>query len=75
MAPPAGAIYDSTEAANGELGFYIVSDGTAKPYRMKIRSPSLCNYSAIESMVEGAMIADLVSIIGSINVIGGEIDR
>jgi NADH-quinone oxidoreductase subunit C/D len=75
IAPPAGAVYDSTEAANGELGFYIVSDGSAKPYRMKIRSPSLCNYSAIEPMVEGAMIADIVSIIGSINVIGGEIDR
>jgi NADH-quinone oxidoreductase subunit C/D len=75
VAPPAGAIYDSTEAANGELGFYIVSDGSAKPYRLKVRSPSLCNYSAIEPMVEGAMIADLVSIIGSLNVIGGEIDR
>ncbi len=75
VAPPAGAIYDSTEAANGELGYYIVSDGSAKPYRIKVRSPSLCNYSAIERMVEGAMIADLVSIIGSINVIGGEIDR
>lgn len=75
IAPPAGALYDSTEAANGELGFYIKSDGSAKPYRMKIRSPSLCNYSAIEPMVEGTMIADIVSIIGSINVIGGEIDR
>jgi NADH-quinone oxidoreductase subunit C/D len=75
IAPPAGAVYDSTEAANGELGYYIVSDGSAKPYRIKVRSPSLCNYSAIEHMVEGAMIADLVSIIGSINVIGGEIDR
>ena len=75
VAPPAGAIYDSTEAANGELGYYIISDGSAKPYRVKVRSPSLCNYSAIEPMVEGTMIADLVSIIGSINVIGGEIDR
>jgi NADH-quinone oxidoreductase subunit C/D len=75
IAPPAGAVYDSTEAANGELGYYVVSDGSAKPYRIKVRSPSLCNYSAIERMVEGAMIADLVSIIGSINVIGGEIDR
>jgi NADH-quinone oxidoreductase subunit C/D len=75
IAPPAGDLYDSTEAANGELGYYVVSDGTAKPYRIKVRSPSLCNYSAIENMVEGAMIADLVSIIGSINVIGGEIDR
>ena len=75
VAPPAGALYDSSEVANGELGYYIVSDGSAKPYRIKVRSPSLCNYSAIESMVEGAMIADLVSIIGSLNVIGGEIDR
>ncbi len=75
VAPPAGEVYDFTEAANGELGFYIVSDGSPKPYRVKVRSPSLCNYSAIEPMVEGAMIADLVSIIGSINVIGGEIDR
>jgi NADH-quinone oxidoreductase subunit C/D len=75
VAPAAGEIYDSTEAANGELGYYIISDGSAKPYRIKVRSPSLCNYSAIEPMVEGTMIADLVSIIGSINVIGGEIDR
>ena len=75
VAPAAGFVYDSTEAANGELGYYIISDGSAKPYRIKLRSPSLCNYSAIEQMVEGTMIADLVSIIGSINVIGGEIDR
>jgi NADH-quinone oxidoreductase subunit C/D len=75
IAPTAGALYDCTEAANGELGFYIISDGSAKPYRIKVRSPSLCNYSAIESMAEGAMIADLVSIMGSLNVIGGEIDR
>ena len=75
VAPPTGAVYDATEAANGELGFYIVSDGSAKPYRMKVRSPSLCNYSAIEQLAEGAMIADLVSIIGSLNIIGGEIDR
>ena len=75
VAPPAGEIYDYTEAANGELGFYIVSDGSANPYRIKVRSPSLCNYSAIEQLVEGGMIADLVSVVGSLNVIGGEIDR
>jgi NADH:ubiquinone oxidoreductase subunit D len=75
IAPPAGEIYDATEAANGELGYYIVSDGSAKPYRIKVRSPSLCNYSAVERLVTGGMIADLVSIIGSLNVIGGEIDR
>jgi NADH-quinone oxidoreductase subunit C/D len=75
VAPPAGEIYDYTEAANGELGFYIVSDGSANPYRIKVRSPSLCNYSAIEQLTEGGMIADLVSTIGSLNIIGGEIDR
>ncbi|MDD5675934.1 MAG: NADH-quinone oxidoreductase subunit D, partial [Chitinivibrionales bacterium] len=75
IAPPAGEIYDCTEAANGELGFFIVSDGSVKPYRIKIRAPSLCNYSAIERLSQGVMIADLVSIIGSLNVIGGEIDR
>lgn len=75
VAPVAGEIYDYTEAANGELGFYIVADGSPKPYRMKVRSPSLCNYSAIERLTEGSMIADLVSTLGSLNVIGGEIDR
>jgi NADH-quinone oxidoreductase subunit C/D len=75
IAPPAGEIYDYTEAANGELGFYLVSDGSANPYRIKVRSPSLCNFSAIEHMAEGAMIADLVSTVGSLNIVGGEIDR
>jgi NADH-quinone oxidoreductase subunit C/D len=75
VAPPAGEIYDCTEAPNGELGFYVVSDGSVNPYRLKVRSPSLCNYSAIERLCEGAMIADLVAIVGSLNVIGGEIDR
>lgn len=75
VAPPAGEIYDSSEAANGELGFHIVSDGTANPYRIKIRAPSLCNYSAIEHLVQGSMIADMVATIGSLNVVGGEIDR
>ena len=75
VAPPAGELYDYTEAANGELGFYIVSDGSVNPYRIKVRSPSLCNYSAIEQLTEGGMIADFVSVVGSLNIIGGEIDR
>lgn len=74
--PPRKEIYSSIEAPKGELGFYIVSDGSTKPYRLKIRPPSFVNLSAIEKLCEkGAMVADVVSIIGSIDIVLGEIDR
>jgi NADH-quinone oxidoreductase subunit D len=63
------------ENPKGELGFYIVSDGSSKPYRMRIRPPSFVNLQAIEKMAKGSMIADLVAVIGTLDVVLGEIDR
>ena len=73
--PPRGEVYSRTEAPNGELGFYIVSDGSDKPYRVHVRSPSLVNFSALPVQVEGRMISDIVAIMGSLNIIAGELDR
>jgi NADH-quinone oxidoreductase subunit D len=67
--------YLSIESPKGELGFYIVSDGGAKPYRLKIRAPSFSNLSVISEIAKGAMVADLVAIIGSLDIVLGEIDR
>lgn len=75
LCPPDGEIYSATETPNGELGFFIVSDGSNKPYRIHVRSPSLINYSAFPQMIQGAMISDIVAILGSLNVIAGELDR
>lgn len=72
---PEGEVYQSVEAPKGELGYYLVSDGSTKPYRMRVRPPSFVNLSAIERMAKGAMIADLVAIIGTMDVVLGEIDR
>ena len=73
--PPEGEVFMSVEAPKGELGFYIVSDGSNHPYRIKIRTPSFINLSALPKMVEGGLIADVVSAIGSIDIVLGEIDR
>lgn len=75
IVPPPGEVYSATEAANGELGFYIVSDGTMKPYRIKVRPPCFPLFAAYEKIIEGHMIADAVAIIGSLNVVVGELDR
>jgi NADH-quinone oxidoreductase subunit D len=72
---PEGEIYQSVEAPKGELGYYLVSDGGNKPYRMRVRPPSFVNLSAIERMAKGAMIADLVAVIGTLDIVLGEIDR
>ncbi len=72
---PEGEVYQSVEAPKGELGYYIVSDGGNKPYRMRVRPPSFVNLSAIEKMAKGAMIADLVAVIGTLDIVLGEIDR
>jgi NADH:ubiquinone oxidoreductase subunit D len=74
LAPP-GEVYGYTEAANGELGFYIVSDGRKHPWRVKVRPPCYNVYQAYTQMIRGAMIADAVATIGSLNVIAGELDR
>ncbi len=72
---PAGEAYTSFEAANGELGFYIVSKGTPRAHRMRIRGPSVWHYQTLTPMVQGYKIADMVGALGSINVIAGELDR
>jgi NADH-quinone oxidoreductase subunit D len=73
--PPVGEIYSAVESSKGELGFTIVSDGTGHPWRMKIRSPSTNNLSALPIMLRGAMISDIVAIIGSIDPVMGEADK
>ncbi len=73
--PPVGEVYQGIESSKGEFGFYIVSDGTGQPWRLKIRSPSMVNLSAIPIMCKGAMISDIVAIIGSIDPVMGEADK
>lgn len=72
---PEGEVYQGIEAPKGELGFFLVSDGSNKPYRMRIRPPSFVNLGAIEKMAKGSMIADLVAVIGTLDIVLGEIDR
>ncbi len=72
---PEGEAYVGIEAPKGELGYYIVSDGSGKPYRMRIRPPSFVNLQAIDKMSRGSMIADLVAVIGTLDIVLGEIDR
>ena len=72
---PAGEIYQRTETPRGELGYYIISDGGKIPNRIKVRSPAFCNLSVLPAIAKGAMIADLVAIIGSLDIVLGEIDR
>lgn len=72
---PVGEIYDATEAPNGELGFYIVSDGSHKAYRLRVRPPSFVNFAAMDHMTRGYMVSDVVAILGSLNIIAGELDR
>jgi NADH-quinone oxidoreductase subunit D len=73
--PPRGEVYFPVEGANGELGFYIVSDGTDRPYRVRCRPPCLPPMAALHRMLEGGMVADIVPTFGSVNMIGGELDR
>jgi NADH-quinone oxidoreductase subunit C/D len=75
LRPPVGEIYDATEAANGELGFYLVSDGTANPYRLKVRPPCFAIYQSFPEVVKGAFLADAIATVASMNVIAGELDR
>jgi NADH:ubiquinone oxidoreductase subunit D len=75
LQPPAAEFYSATEAPNGELGYYLLSDGRDMPYRWRVRSPSFYNYQAFKKMAEGTMISDLVAVLSSLNVIAGELDR
>jgi len=74
--PPAGETYHAVESPKGELGFFIVSDGkSTNPYRLRVRPPSFCNLQALRRMVRGHLIADVVALIGSLDVVLGEVDR
>lgn len=75
LRPPVGEVYDATEAANGELGFYLVSDGSANPYRLKVRPPCFAIYQSFPTVVKGAMLADAIATVASMNLIAGELDR
>ncbi|UCH82491.1 MAG: NADH dehydrogenase (quinone) subunit D [Nitrospiraceae bacterium] len=72
---PDGEIYVATEVPKGELGFYIVSDGTGKPYRMRIRAPSFVHVAALPKLCEGGLVADVIANIGSVDIVLGECDR
>ncbi len=75
LKPPPGDVYARVESPKGELGFYIVSDGSDKPYRYKVRAPSFVNLSALGDMCRGYKVADIVVILGSIDIVMGEVDR
>jgi NADH-quinone oxidoreductase subunit D len=73
--PPVGEAYVAVEGANGELGFYVISDGSERPYRVRCRPPCLPPVAALPRMIEGQMVADVIPTFGSVNMIGGELDR
>jgi NADH:ubiquinone oxidoreductase subunit D len=73
--PPAGEYYSAVEGANGELGFYVVSDGSDRPYRLRVRPPCFTIMGALPRLLVGGMLADIVPTFGSVNMIGGELDR
>jgi len=75
FAVPAGEVYQAVESPRGEMGYYIVSDGTAKPYRVHMRSACFANLQTLQKMCEGRLLADVVAAIGSIDIVLGEIDR
>jgi len=72
---PPGEIYDCTEAANGELGWYLVSDGSGRPYKVHVRAPGFAILSGVPRMIEGKMLADLIPTFDTINMIGGEVEQ
>jgi NADH-quinone oxidoreductase subunit D len=72
---PAGDVYASVEATKGELGYYLVSDGSERPWRFRVRPPCFVNLQAIEKMIVGRLIADVIAVIGSLDIVLGEIDR
>ena len=75
LKPPVGEIYHSIEAPKGELGYFIVSDGSTQPYRVRVRPPSFVNLQALDVMVRGQLVADVVAVIGTLDIVLGEVDR
>ena len=75
FAPPPGEVYQRIESPRGELGFFVVSDGSAKPCRVKVRAPSFVNLQALPELAEGSLVADLIACIGTTDIVLGEVDR
>jgi NADH-quinone oxidoreductase subunit D len=73
--PPAEEVYASIESPKGEIGFYLVSNGTNKPYRLHVRPPSLINLQALPRLARGHLVSDLVALIGTVDIVLGEVDR
>ncbi len=75
LKPPAGEVYHSVESPKGELGFFIVSDGTTNPYRVRVRPPSFVNLQTLDKLCRGRLVADVVAVIGTLDIVLGEVDR
>ena len=75
LRPPAGEVYTRIESSRGDLGVYLVSDGSTSPYRLHWRAPSFINLAAVSQMVKGWKVADVVAILGSLDIVLGEVDR
>jgi len=73
--PPKGEVFHHTEAPKGELGFFIVSDGSSHPFRVKVRTPSFVNLQVLSKMAEGRLLADLIALIGTIDIVLADVDR